>query len=131
MEETMPKPFDPTKPVQNIDGRPARIICTDRQGGDRPILALVQNVSDSKSEMVFTFWEDGTTNLDTVRLVNTPEIRYEYQNIYKSPINSAKRYMSEDLARSMAGGIPNLGMLKYTFEDGDLIGVELMKGEEP
>ena len=31
---------DPNKKVVTRDGRNARIICTDRQGGDRPILIL-------------------------------------------------------------------------------------------
>ena len=31
---------DPNKKVVTRDGRNVRIICTDRQGGDRPILAL-------------------------------------------------------------------------------------------
>lgn len=35
----MPKPFDPTKPVQLADGTPARIICTDKKGAP-PIAAF-------------------------------------------------------------------------------------------
>lgn len=38
--------FDPTKPVRTRDGRPARIICTDRKAlGAAPIAALVMGVS--------------------------------------------------------------------------------------
>jgi hypothetical protein len=33
--------FDPTKPVRCRDGKPARIICTDRKGPHAPIVALV------------------------------------------------------------------------------------------
>ncbi len=32
--------FDPTKPIQTRDGRPARILCTDARG-HLPIVALV------------------------------------------------------------------------------------------
>lgn len=35
------KTFDPTKPVQTRDGRPARIVATDAKVSNRPILVLI------------------------------------------------------------------------------------------
>lgn len=64
------KKFDPTKPVQTRDGRPARIICTDRyeSNGQFPIVALV-NVG--AYEQVSYHRTDGrTTNYPTPDLVN-------------------------------------------------------------
>lgn len=47
--------FDPTKPVRTRDGKPARIICTDRVG-NYPIIALVQAANQ---EEVLKYKSDG------------------------------------------------------------------------
>lgn len=58
----MSKPFDPTKPVQTRDGRPARIICTDSKcnysGVPQPIVAEVQ-VHNSSEFTLTTHNETG------------------------------------------------------------------------
>jgi len=49
--------FDPTKPVQTRDGRPARIICIDVVG-DRPILALIKEADDG-AELSKHYYKNG------------------------------------------------------------------------
>jgi hypothetical protein len=43
--------FDPTKPVQTANGKPARIITTDRKGTDFPIVALIMQEGAEFVEM--------------------------------------------------------------------------------
>jgi len=68
--------FDPTKPVQTRDGRPARVICADARGG-WPIIALVE-VSEGCEE-TSVHREDGSYNSADPQsrrdLINIPEKR--------------------------------------------------------
>lgn len=57
----MTKEFDPTRPVQTRDGRPARIIATDLNGynGDR-LVAIIRNSAEAThEESVFSYQPDG------------------------------------------------------------------------
>lgn len=75
--------FDPTKPVQTRDGRPARIICTDREHVTDNIVALVS--LDPRGEHVFEFRKDGhylCNKEDVLDLVNIPERRIVFWNTY-------------------------------------------------
>ena len=54
----MTKSFDPTKPCQTRDGRPARILCTDLVG-DYPIVAAVPRQEDGL-EILVTTKSDGS-----------------------------------------------------------------------
>lgn len=84
----MNKPFDPTKPVQTRDGKPARIIATNRrsQGGSYPIIALITHSTGSEEIALFT--EQGLYNYgglpSSTDLINVPEKRtYErWVNVY-------------------------------------------------
>lgn len=73
--------FDPTKPVQTRDGRPARIICTDREY-DLPIIALTKN--SEGYDMIIQCHTDGfqlrNKEPDRNDLVNVP--RTMYLNLY-------------------------------------------------
>lgn len=81
------KKFDPTKPVQTREGRPARIICTDVKYSKFPIMALVDY---GNCEMVHRYtttgdyWADRTEDPDD--LVNIPpkEVSQFYCNVYNS-----------------------------------------------
>lgn len=49
------KPFDPTKPVQTCDGRPARILCTDLKTYLQwPILAAVTELDGREHTYYFS-----------------------------------------------------------------------------
>ena len=52
--------FDPTRPVQTRDGRPARIVATDRHcpGEDVSIVALVKDKTGTR-ENVLAYRRDG------------------------------------------------------------------------
>ena len=60
------KPFNleeylknPSRKVVTRDGRPVRIICTDRKGA-KPIIALInQGLSDDFTEQCYSFFTDG------------------------------------------------------------------------
>jgi hypothetical protein len=84
------KAFDPTKPVQTRDGRPARILCTDKRGNGYPILALI--TEDSGEEFACSFTVNGhncSDGLDGLELpcdlVNVPEKREGWINVYPVP----------------------------------------------
>ena len=81
---------NPEKKVITRDGRNVRIRCTDRRGGDCPIVALVET-STRKAENVLSYREDGRwspvggplvdSNLD---LFFAPEKHEGWINIFKS-----------------------------------------------
>jgi hypothetical protein len=75
--------FDPSKPVQTRDGRPARIVATDVKNDEYPILALIAEEDDTEYEATFTaegaFLNDGCENARD--LVNVPETTTEYVNL--------------------------------------------------
>ena len=58
MTDTLPRPFDPGKPVQTRGGDPARVVCTDGKGPEaRTILALV--ATETGAECVKWMYADG------------------------------------------------------------------------
>lgn len=83
--------FDPTKPVQTKGGRKARIIAIDRldrrsrDGDDAPfpIVALVKS-HDGRNEDVWSYMADGTWWGDENDLVNVPEERDVWVNVYNN-----------------------------------------------
>ncbi len=74
--------FDPTKPAICRNGRPARVICTDRKGPGGPIVALVSNPEGH--EVAKGFMADGTCVFDPsdFDLINVHEkvTRWVYWN---------------------------------------------------
>ena len=54
---------NPSRKVVTRDGRRARIICTDRNINNFPIVALIQLYNDSDEE-VFTYTKDGKRRVD-------------------------------------------------------------------
>ena len=73
--------FDPTKPVRQRNGRPARIICTDRKNARYPIMALL---TDSQgNEVPVTRKIDGQfqTHERETDLVNIPERWVHFVNL--------------------------------------------------
>lgn len=69
--------FDPTKPVRTRDGKPARIICTDRldspNGKGQTLMALI---TTGGSESAAAYWPDGRFHLtgeeSSMDLINIP-----------------------------------------------------------
>ena len=77
--------FDPSKPVQTRDGRPARIICTDLKNNDGySLVALVFNDFD-KDEQMYYYDSNGKNPfvpLMGTDLINIPTVRSGWINIY-------------------------------------------------
>lgn len=107
--------LDLSKPVQTRDGRPVRILSTDRRGGEYPIVALV---STGEIENVATFTIDGKCGGAICRphthdLVNIPERRFLWLNIYANDLGSAH-------TTKQAANIYNesaLGQIEIIFEN--------------
>lgn len=96
----MTKPFDPTKPVQTKDGKPARIICTDRLDSSIPIVALI---NFNRAEGLMCYRSDGTVLGDSqsnLNLVNIPDITKQYRIVTKKGNAFNQTFDSLELARN-------------------------------
>lgn len=133
----MKKTFDPTKPVQTVDGRKARIICTDRKGL-WPIIALVPSHFDASCEAADYFNKKGEScGNSRNNLVNIPTVRHEYMNVVPGNLMS-NRWSSEAEAddalatgafhRLRILGVPKgkATRLKLTYEDEVLVRAEVV-----
>lgn len=75
---------NPKRKVVTRDGRNVRIVCTDRQGGDHPILILC-SASDG-TESCFSCFPNGRRYVDTdscVDLFFAPEKHEGWTHVYK------------------------------------------------
>ncbi len=106
----MGKKLNLDKPVQTRDGRPARILATDRlTPGIFKLIALITTSTGIEQCEAYTvegkFYDD---DLEESRdLVNVPEVKVFYANAYKHSgipyVNlGTKLYSTEDEARSDA-----------------------------
>jgi hypothetical protein len=112
--------FDPTKPpFRTRNGRPARIICTDRRGEDDPILALVDNgnggeeLNSYKSNGRYLFGRE--TEHD---LVNVPQKRKRWLNIYRGNY-SGELCPTRDEADANAVIGARIACIEIEFEEGE------------
>jgi hypothetical protein len=115
--------LDPSKPVQTADGRPARIICTDRDGS-YPIVALV-----GAEQKPLTFTANGEqfnpeyVSSDGVVLVNTVEKKTRW--VYMT-IDDDATHASEGNARGEMATYRDPGaVLKLEIVDGKLTDVSI------
>ena len=113
--------LDLTKPVQTRGGLPARIVCTDIKG-NYPIMALVLR---DGAEFPTTHLPDGrwhvTYEHSDKDLINVPEKRVAYANVYKTYIGDTHETL--DLAQVVARCAfddGHLGTNKLTFEGAQL-----------
>lgn len=103
--------LDYTKPVRTRDGRPARVICTDRALNDRPVIALVK--MEDGHEGVCAYTREGRytkTFLDPLDLVNVPEkvrVRY-WLNVYPP---DTPNYLGFHESRDAADGLAAPGRI--------------------
>ena len=114
--------FDPSKPVQTRDGRPARIICKDR-AGDFPIIALVTGFSGE--EVVFAtqlngrFYDGQDHDYD---LINFSEVTKKYRRVYEGMRTyfSDIAYSSEQDCRTGARNtVGCYGILEEVYTNGE------------
>ena len=113
---------NPNKKVVTRDGRNVRIICTDRQGGDRPILILC--FESDGIERCFSCLLNGRRYVDIdscMDLFFAPEKRSGWINLYK--INSSispgpLTYNTKKEAESATGNRPDyISTIKIEWEE--------------
>ena len=100
---------NPEKKVITRDGRNVRIRCTDKRGGNCPIVALVENPI-IKTENILTYEEDGRWNpvgsrpsVDSdLDLFFAPEKHEGWVNIYPGPFTGVVVYKTEEDAKHCA-----------------------------
>ena len=98
---------DPNKKVVTRDGRNVRIICTDRQGGDHPILALC--TMSNESENLYSFLPNGRMYLNAdadtcMDLFFAPEKHEGWVNLFnlsEGPYLGSV-YSSKEVAEAMS-----------------------------
>lgn len=59
------------KPLQLEDGRPAKLLCTDRKG-THPIVVLIPRKSEPDEDFIASFTLDGLPKFGSKMLVNVP-----------------------------------------------------------
>jgi hypothetical protein len=128
---TKEKPFDPTKPVQTRNGKPARIICTDAKNVvGRPIVALITNNLGHEETVLRN--TDGTSVVGPqFDLVNVPERTEKFVNYYKNgepfAFHPTRKSADRGAILPKTGETGRDGLIKLSFEDGELVNVELIK----
>jgi hypothetical protein len=135
----MPKTFDPTKPCRTLDGRTARVICTDAPG-PYPIVALVpsRRFPDKFGPMMFDtegnappryYGADGVTHsrfgMDVGNrpwdLENVPE---RQELLVPIALDSFGRIESFNSDRFYAR--PRIGHIRVTVEGARIVGAEIL-----
>lgn len=128
------KKLDVTKPVTTRDGRPARIICTDRKGlGDFDLIVLVNGCTISSSEMILCYSNNGTLYADgdlTGRndLINVVEKTSTWQNMYPSDGGSTAKSKAEAYGQAVKQSL--IGYLRRDYEDGVFVSATFEPVEE-
>ena len=99
---------NPERKVVTRDGRPVRIICTDRAGlNAKPIVALI--TLPNGDEVIKTFWDNGIETAgseDKNDLFFAPSKHTDYINLYRdeSVYFLGAVYTSEEYAKNIARG---------------------------
>ena len=98
---------DPSRKVITRDGRPVRIICTDRKGsGNHPVVALYPNLQKTSNEIIASFCANGEFTMGTESdydLFFAPEKHEGWVNVYHdlehNEMYCGKIYASEEDAK--------------------------------
>lgn len=116
---------NPNRKIVTRDGRDVRIICTDRRGGDHPILALC--TMSNESENLYSYLPNGRMYLSAdadscMDLFFAPEKHEGWVNLYKGNgyyrLGSTIFYQSESEAKkSNAKNCGYVGTIKVEWED--------------
>ena len=98
---------NPNRRVITRDGRNVRIICTDRHGGDRPILALC--TMSNESENLYSYFPNGRMYLSAdadsrMDLFFAPEKHEGWVNLFNLPEGPylGSVYSSKEVAEAMS-----------------------------
>ena len=77
---------NPSRKVVTRNGRKVRIVCTDRNINNFPIVALIQLYND-RDEEVFTYTKDGEYEVDKLNMHDlffAPETHEGWINVYRN-----------------------------------------------
>jgi hypothetical protein len=109
--------FDPTKPVQTRDGKPARIICTDYESpGGFPIIALVKS---GIVEYPQAYKADGGCSFNGIcetDLINVPTKAVRWINIYADGFSSYPYYTNEEADANAHVHVKRIGGKAHMIE---------------
>ena len=99
--------IDFNKPVQTLDGRKARVLCTDLTNPEYPI--AVEIIHNNLPASLIAYPEDGKfdgNRTSPADLINVPETRVVWVNMYPSAVGTAIAfgYETNDIADEFAGG---------------------------
>lgn len=121
--------FDPSKPVQTRDGRPAILLTTTFPPDVKEVAGSRldnQNVAAVVAGKLEFFYEDGTywssSRDDADDLINVPDQTFEFLNVYPED-EMVFSYPTEAAAKA-AGGAGRL-LVKLTRTDGKVTAAEL------
>lgn len=104
---------NPKRKVVTDDGRDVRIICTDRENSDTPIVALIrekENASGKPYEDPYTFFANGRFlrgKEDSVDLFFASDKKVGWMNLYKRDFGLVQGDLvcdSEEAAKKIAAG---------------------------
>lgn len=115
--------LDITKPVQTRDGRPVRILCTDKKG-NYPVVGLVTN--NDGSETVNSYRHDGvyySAGVSDADLVNAPERKERWLNMYPPSLGHSvyPEFCTVRTAADKQAGPNRIGILHIVYEDDKVI----------
>lgn len=117
------KPIDFTKPVQTLDGRMVRILCTDGQDPAYPIVGFIEgDLNPSDWTVAGTFNSSRPYVAERHDLINAPE-RVEKWGALRGPNDDIKVYVNAGTARIAT--LDHTGILRITYEDGKPVSVAL------
>src|SRR5574344_1767496 len=116
---------NPSRKIVTRDGRDVRIICTDRRGGDHPILALC--TMSNESENLYSFLPNGRMYLNAdadtcMDLFFAPEKHEGWVNLFnlsEGPYLGSV-YSSKEVAEAMSkkcGLHPYIATIKIEWEE--------------
>ena len=116
---------NPNRKIVTRDGRDVRIICTDRRGGDHPILALC--TMSNESENLYSYLPNGRMYLNAdadscMDLFFAPEKHEGWVNLYNFPEGNylGRVYSSKEVAEAMSkkcGLHPYIATIKIEWEE--------------
>ena len=114
---------DPSRKVVTRDGRPVRILCTDRKG-DTPIIALVNDANDGQ-EYGYAFYSDGKffrDGADELDLFFAPEKHEGWIIINKYPdgvrdTNGIIYHTKSDIPDIPIVGVKRVATVKIEWEE--------------
>lgn len=96
----MTKPFDPTKPC-TFNGRPARIICTDRKNTNGSSILFLYGYTNGAEGLLYATADGTVPGFPKIPLVNVPDRSSRFINLYKNAGNVCP-HSSLELARRVA-----------------------------